>query len=81
MEKPRFYLLCFQWSAGRPQAGDRNLCRALGGFVAGVKQGREICVEPFAREEMTRVKGAALNVDFSPDALTEWAFGRCAKCA
>jgi hypothetical protein len=32
MEKLRFYLLCFQWSAGCPQAGDRKLCRAVGDF-------------------------------------------------
>jgi hypothetical protein len=27
-----FYLIYFQWSAGRPQAGDRNLCRWRGQF-------------------------------------------------
>ncbi len=31
----RVYLICFQLSAGRPQAGDRNLCNCDDGFAQG----------------------------------------------
>jgi len=33
MKSVRFYLIYFQWSAGRPQAGDRILCRWCSKFA------------------------------------------------
>jgi hypothetical protein len=39
MKSVRLYLIYFQWSAGRPQAGDRILCRWRRQFRAEGKRG------------------------------------------
>jgi hypothetical protein len=39
MKRVRLYLLYFQWSASRPQAGDRILCRRKKRFRAEGRRG------------------------------------------
>jgi hypothetical protein len=61
----RFYPICFQWSAGRPQAGDRNLC-SVSGKIAQKASGARV-FEIRAAESLKKhsFEGAKLIVEIA----------------